>query len=260
MTAFKRIHLLPSFVAAWLLCLAVATGVQAHDDPPGHYLETGLLYPAFADRPAPELELQLTAILELSAERGYPVKVALVANEADLDDPEMLGEPQRYAELIATQLSETRVLKAPIVVITPFGIGVAGAQLRDGRLVPVEVADSQELTDGIRVPAPARGDDLARIALTAVRQIATTAGRPLPAVVPVRSAYVPPSPATTVAGGTPGAITDDVMAWLPAFIFIALFFGAWLFFESWRLVSERRAVPKPCTNPPVRGAGRQSAP
>ena len=58
------------FIAGWLLMLAIAPGVGAHDDPPGHYLETDLLYPAFANRPSPELEIQLAAMLQAIRREG----------------------------------------------------------------------------------------------------------------------------------------------------------------------------------------------
>ena len=230
---------------ALVFVLAGSPAVQAHDDPPGHYLETDLLFPAFATRPSAELELELTAMLRLSAAGGYPVKVALVGSEDDLIDPEMLRLPQRYAQQIATQLTESRVLEAPVVVVTPFGIGIAGIQRRDGRLLAVDTAGARRLVGTIRVPEGAQGDDLARTAMAEVRQIATAAGAPLPEVIPVPPAYVLPSRAPRAATA-PAATPDDAgSAVLPAVIFIALFFAAWLAYEAWGVLAERRKTAPP---------------
>jgi len=228
------------FIAGWLLVLAIAPGVGAHDDPPGHYLETDLLYPAFANRPTPELELQLGAMLQASAAKGYPIKVALVGSEDDLTDPEMLGEPQRYAELIAAQLTESRVLKAPILVVSPFGLGLSGAWIRDGQLAVIDSAEARALVGAIRLPDGAGGDDLARTAMTEVRELASSAGKPLPATIPVPPAFVPP-PRPASAGGAAG----DLGILFPAAVGIGVFFGAWLLYEAWSAVKERRRAAPP---------------
>ena len=45
-----------------------------------------MLYPAVGDRPTPATELRLLGLLYAARDAGYPIKVALVANEQDLTD------------------------------------------------------------------------------------------------------------------------------------------------------------------------------
>ena len=76
--------------------------------------------------------------------------MAIVAGPEDLvDDLGMLKPPQRYAETVAT-LIEHR-LEAPVLIVTPYGAGVAGTASVDGRLRPVAAGDAQALLRGIRV-------------------------------------------------------------------------------------------------------------
>ncbi len=66
-------------------------------------------------------------MLHAARDNGYPIKVALVANEQDLtEDPSMLNRPQDYADFVAGELSRTRPLRGPVLVVTPMGYGLAG--------------------------------------------------------------------------------------------------------------------------------------
>ncbi len=112
---------------------ATAPAAFAHGDPSSHFLEQDVLYPAVGDRPTQDTELRLLGLLYAARDAGYPIKVALVANEQDLtDDLSMLHEPQDYAEFVVAQLGLSRAL--PVLVITPGGYGLAGAApAADGR-------------------------------------------------------------------------------------------------------------------------------
>jgi hypothetical protein len=165
------------------LCALTASGeALAHGDPSTHYLETGSL---------------------------YPIKVSLVASADDLvDAPEMLAAPQRYAESIQSVLGARR-LRAPVVVVGPNGLGVAGMQLRDGKLRRVSRADARSFVSGVGVPEP-EGDAMAATASRVVRRLARAAGRPLPAhvaplAVPVPAVRSTSKPAAaSPAGGAAG--------------------------------------------------------
>ena len=86
------------------MALAVAGAASAHGDPSTHTLESDNLYPAVASRPSQSLELQLIGLLRAVAAKGYPVKIALVANADDLEDATMLARPQAYAEYLQREL------------------------------------------------------------------------------------------------------------------------------------------------------------
>jgi hypothetical protein len=187
-----------TLLAAAIVTIAATGGAWAHGDPASHYLETDELYPSFARQSSIEAQLQLLGLLQATEQRGYPIKVAIVAGAEDLvDDLALMRTPQRYANTVASTLD--RDLEAPILVVTPFGIGVSGNSLRHGVLRPVTTSrDARRLVGRLEVPPDSEGDDLARTAMAAVRRIARAAGKPLPARVPpvqqVRPAEVPAPP------------------------------------------------------------------
>jgi hypothetical protein len=153
----------------------------------------------------------LLGLLQAAEKLGYPIKVALVGSEDDLvEQPGMLKTPQRYARFVADQLSAG----VPIVVVTPYGIGVTGVK--------------PSLVRALAVDPHATGDDLARVATAVVRRAARAAGRPLPAHVP---------PASSVASASGG--DDGVGIWLPIVLGVSCFAIAWLGYE---LVTTRKAA------------------
>ena len=208
--------------------MIAATGrASAHGDPASHYLETDALYASFARQPSVEVQLQLLGLLEATERRGYPVKVALVAGEEDLvDNVGMLKTPQRYADTVASTIAHE--LEAPVLIVTPFGLGVAGNAATNGVLRPLTPGESRKLTRGIDVEGGGDGDGLARTAMTAVRRIARAGGHPLPD-------RVAPAKPTAVPAATGSAVTTPVereasgsgggsLLWLagPALISLAL--------------------------------------
>jgi hypothetical protein len=162
----------------------VAAGsAWAHGDPASHYLETDAFYPSFASQPSQGVQLRLLGLLQAAEQRGYPIKVALLTGPEDLvDDPSMLRRPQPYAEFVARAIDRT--LRGPVVIVTPYGLGAAGKQLRHGGLRRMTSGDARSLLRGVGLPSDPQADDLARTAMTAVRQVAREAGRGLPAHVP----------------------------------------------------------------------------
>ena len=218
--------------------LAGATAARAHGDPASHYLEGDSLYPAVADRPSQAVELQLMGLLQAADRLGYPIKLALVANEEDLAyDLTMLKKPQAYAEFVAGQIGGPGALEAPLVVVTPYGFGIAGSELNDGRLQPVTHASARVLLRGLRISERANGDALAAAGTAAVRQIAAAGGHPLPAKVPPASA--------TWAGATGTGEADDgglgIDLRLFAVLFTAVFVVAVASLELWLRRGRRRA-------------------
>jgi hypothetical protein len=219
-----------------IACVAASLGVAApawgHGDPSGHYLETDLLYPSFAERPSQALELQLLGLLQATQRDGYPVKVALVGATDDLENPAMLRSPQRYAEQLAGELETVRPVTAPLLVVSPHGIGVAGRALRGKVYGPVTRTGASSLLGPVAARRPAEGDALAQAAIAAVRRIARVGGHALPANVP---------PARAIAPGPPRAAASGAPAWrLPAVVFAAVFLLAWLAYELRTRAPRRR--------------------
>jgi hypothetical protein len=182
-------------VPALLAALAAASSASAHGDPASHYLETDPLYPSFANRPSQDVELGLLGLLQEAERRGYPIKVALVDRGDLVEQPGLARKPRRYAEFVTSTLEFSDDLAAPVVIVTPHGIGVGGRERRRNRVRFVGVARGRALTAGVSVPEEADGDALARVATTVVRRIARAGGQPLPADVPPARLVVSSSPA-----------------------------------------------------------------
>ena len=136
----------------------------------------------------------------------------------------MLRRPQRYAEFVSRELGAA--VRAPILVVTPFGLGVSGRELRDGRLRPIDRAGARSLVRGLEVPKPRRGDALARAAMAAVRRIARAGDRPLPADVPPARLLGSSGRSGDADGGS-----NDLARF--AALFGGTFLVLWLSFELW---------------------------
>ena len=215
-----RPPLRPIALLAALAALVFAGPALAHGDPSTHALEGDFLYPAVAARPSAEVELRLIGLLRAAQADGYPIKVALVANADDLAyDTSMLRRPQDYAEFVTRELGGPIALNAPLLVITPFGFGVSGRELRGGKLEVVHRESAQELVEGLSISRRAKGDELATTAMAAVRRIARAGGHPLPAHVAPASNVWTPAPGSGSVGAGDGSALD-------LRLFAALFVGS----------------------------------
>jgi hypothetical protein len=212
--------MLRAFLAAAIAVLCAPAVALAHGDPASHYLESGSLYPGFEHQPSQKVELQLMGVLDAAKRAGYPIKVSLVSAADVADKPEMLNKPQEYAEYVVGALVGSRIpVEAPVVIVSPAGIGVAGP--------------GAEQMPGVKTGHG--GDALARAAMTAVRDIAAKAGHPLPAhIPPAQVAVAPPK-----GGGLPNI---DLGALTPLLVFAVIFGGAALFFELRTRLSRRNAL------------------
>ena len=221
-----------------IACVAASLGVAApaygHGDPTGHYLETDSLYPSIAARGSQAIELQLLGVLQAVRRDGYPVKVAILGADSDVEEnPGFYRQPQRYAERLAADLGVVRPVTAPVLVVTPHGIGVAGRAMDDGTYGPVTRAQAPALLGPLGDRRPADGDALAVLATDAVRRIARLGGHALPADVPPAKLLAPgPSRGVPSDGSSPG--------WLPFAVFAAVFLRAWLAYELRERAPRRR--------------------
>jgi hypothetical protein len=234
-----RIHPLPVVLAALLATLVAAAGARAHGDPASHYLETQSLYPAFTNQASQAMELRLMGLLNAASEADYPIKVVMLGSRNDVPDtPAMVKAPQRYAEVVESQLEGVRTLEAPLLVVSPYGLGVSGPAMRGRRFGPLTRPQARALVRGVRVSRHADGDALARAAMTAVRRIARAGDRALPAHVPPAKLVVPPPRQRT--GDGPGI-------WLPVLVFATVFLGAAVLYELWARLARRGRRPADLT-------------
>src|SRR4051794_12550969 len=145
---FARISL-----ATLVATLGIPAGALAHGAPPSHVLEQESLYLTGAPPASPGVQLQLSGYVSAAASTGYPLKVA-IANRSDVsDNPALARQPQRFAESIAGVIGDR--LQAPVLVVTPYGAGLAGPELRDGRLRALTRPRAQQILRGLQLPAGA---------------------------------------------------------------------------------------------------------
>ena len=103
------------------------------------------------NRPSPALELQLLGLLGAAADRGYPIKVALVADEDDLAHrPIMLRRPQLYADTLVAELGGPSAFGRP-----------CWSSRRTASASPAPARAGPSARRPASMPGPA-GDELAR--------------------------------------------------------------------------------------------------
>jgi hypothetical protein len=224
-------RLLAALAAALLVALAAAGGARADGDPASDFLYLGTLFPSLASPANGKNGNELRGLLKAARADGLPIKVALISTKTDLGQyPQLFSTPQRYADLLASEIAIYKALKAPVIVVTPNGLAAAGREPRGKKFVDITHARAAQLLAGIATPPHADGETLAGAAIDAVRQVAKADGHPLPEhVQPVGSSGSP----------TPQG-KKGINGWLVAGIVAALFFAAWLVFEIVATIRERR--------------------
>ena len=172
-------------LAVALTALVGAAGARAHGDPTAHYLETDSLLTSYAAPPELKVELQLRGVLDAAADRGYPIKVVLIANEEDTGgELEPLEDTQTYVETVSKEVDAVSPLRAPVLIVTPHSFGVGGKQPAGGTLTPITPSLAAGLARELPLAKEADGTALARSAMTAVRRLAAAGGHPLPKRIP----------------------------------------------------------------------------
>jgi hypothetical protein len=126
-----------------------------------------------------EVAAGLDQVTDRAVKDGYPIKVAIIASEADLSGADQyFGRPQDYARLLGSQFgfyhpgragAET---KDSLLVVMPAGFGF----IRSGRAANVGL-----VIIGLTAPKGKEPTDLARAGIGAVRDLADAAGHPVPA-------------------------------------------------------------------------------
>ncbi|HUZ84141.1 MAG TPA: hypothetical protein VMU66_05565 [Gaiellales bacterium] len=186
------------------------------DDPASTALVFGpVFYPRVA--PTPALAHNLTALANLSARTGYPLRIAIVRAAVDLGSLRELfrprQEPQAYATLLAHEISGS--YSGPVLVVMPDGYGYSPGL----RMVPIGGTTKLEtvpdpigraIVAHLPPPAGASSDDLVRAATTALRRLSAGNGVNLPARAPAGVAGAP-SPARTTGPSTSRRMVGAVM-------------------------------------------------
>lgn len=209
-------------LAAACLLAGWAPAAHADGDPASDVLAA---QPAFVPADAgisPTQSAQLTQTVAAAVRAGYPIRVALVANPADLGSVSRLwGRPQAYASFLGQELS--LVYRGVLLVVMPGGLGIFHVGAGTPPPVPRALVSLRP------------GRELAGAATTAVRALAAADGHVLPAA----SVVVRP----TAGGSALGSV--DAGSWL------ALATGAILIGAAWAWSLRAR----PPREPPPRAVG-----
>jgi hypothetical protein len=171
------------------VALAVMAAAARGDGDPASdvLLSQSLFLPADAGVPAAQAS-ELQRLVQAAAERGYPIRVALISGPTDLGSVTALWrQPQTYAHFLAQELALG--YRGRVLVVMPGGLGLFST----GGLAPAEPSTLA----GVAAPGSSAG--LATAALHAVRRLAATTGHTLPVVT---------------GGGHAGAGSTDLMAWI----------------------------------------------
>jgi hypothetical protein len=161
-------------IAAASLCFPVPAG--ANGDPASHILPQRRVFAPINARVDSGALGHLDALIEEAGKAGFTIRVAVIAEPADLGTAfSLFNKPQRYAELLGFELSF--IYDDRLLIVMPEGFGY----VLDGK--PDKSASS--LLERLSPPGPDATKE-AQVAARAVERLALAAGHKL--VVPSGSA------------------------------------------------------------------------
>jgi hypothetical protein len=147
---------------------ALPAGARADADPPSDILLLQDVYVPFQPKVSVSLEQQLTALTGKAKKAGFAIKVAIIGSALDLGGvPGYYGKPRPYAQFLYSEITQPTG-KQTLLVVMPAGIGLVNP--------PKGGADA---ISGLKVPPKAKSDQLATIAIDAVKKLARAAGHPV---------------------------------------------------------------------------------
>lgn len=145
--------------------VATAGPARADGDPASDYLLSQTVFVPFDAGIPSSLAQQLTDLTKQAKQKGYPIRVALIAKRYDLGAvPSLWLRPVEYAKFLAQEIAF--VYRGRLLVVMPNGFGfyhLAHPPPPEGRVLNVMTV----------APGP---DGLTRSAITAVERLATEAG------------------------------------------------------------------------------------
>jgi hypothetical protein len=151
-------------VAVLLVTVPIAL---ADGDPASDYLITQPVFLPFDAKVSADRAESLTSLLAESKRKGFPLKVAIIADAYDLGSvPSLFGKPEQYASFLGQE--DYYFFKDELLVVMPQGYGVykhGGASKGDRAAIAA-----------LPKPEDATGDVLAAAAERAVRAVAASRG------------------------------------------------------------------------------------
>jgi hypothetical protein len=159
-----------ALACALAACLAVPAVARADGDPASDFLISQKVFLPYGQQPDPGAVKELQAIVDEANARGFNIRVAVIAQPADLGTVfSLFKKPERYARFLGQEL--VFVYRGGLLIAMPNGFGYA----RGGAVDP-EVARALK-----GLPAP--GNDATKLvqgAGDAVLKLSAAAGHPFP--------------------------------------------------------------------------------
>jgi hypothetical protein len=192
-----------ALLAAWVPGTALADGDPASDA----LVSQGLFLPWDAGVSESQ-QARLLALLKAASNRGYQLRVALIASPSDLGSVgELWRKPQGYAEFLGDELS--LIYRGTLLVVMPNGFGL----YRSSGLT------AAERTSLASIGIPGSGARLGLVTLAAIQSVAAASGHTLPTLH-----GVPTSDASASAVKAP---SNDTLPWIVFALGCALIATAW---------------------------------
>jgi MYXO-CTERM domain-containing protein len=184
----------------FLALLAVAAvlvapeAARADGDPASDVLLLQDVYLPYAPGVPTALGRTITDLLKTTRRAGFPLKVAVVAQQRDLGAvPQFFGRPQSYAPFLESEIAFNT--KKPLLVVMPSGYGVAA--------MPNAAVNALK---GLAPPKSAQGQDLGRATVAAIVKLSKAAGHPVP---------TPKLPSASSSGGGGGSTSPVIVFGVP---------------------------------------------
>jgi hypothetical protein len=111
-------------LAVVVACLCAVSVARANGDPASDYLLTQSVFLPFTAKIDNDQVQRLNALLREAHKAGFPIRVAVILNPADLGTAfSLYGKPQKYAAFLGLELSF--VYRDRLLVVMPNGYGYA---------------------------------------------------------------------------------------------------------------------------------------
>jgi hypothetical protein len=151
-----------------MLFLVPAAPARADGDPASDVLLLQDVYLPYAPGVPAALGKTITDLVKTTRAKGFPLKVAIVAQPKDLGAvPQFFDKPQSYAPFLQSEIAFNS--KKPLLIVMPAGYGAAALP-----------TGTQDALEGLDPPKSAKGEDLGRAAVTAIVKLSEAAGHPVP--------------------------------------------------------------------------------
>jgi hypothetical protein len=158
---------LTAAVVAVLVSIFLVRNALADGDPASDYLITQQTFLPLSENVSLSLEGEFTRLVDDAKAKGFPLKVAVIAEPTDLGAvPSLFGTPQRYASFLGQE--DFYFWKQELLVVMPQGYGLYKAH-------GLPAADRKVIAR-LRPPKTADADGLVLAAERAVRALAARRG------------------------------------------------------------------------------------